>query len=322
MVNIGSAPGSSNVAKVTVLPDHPKTMVIIGADQGPGTADGPSRKVDVYEDVLVHGNAQVGEVSCVRTRWPQGVDGIIHEGVDDEVPRIEKIPGDKKLHVIGGGNMLGPERGVVLHDDAEVVRNLEVGGLTELNGGVSVMGAIDATGDVNAGAAGDWHTVRAQNMVYASGTFHIYDRGAGIVCKQCCGYGFDATLPINFAMNVNYAPLMGFPPVVMIMLDAPIVQSAVSVTPWLVAQYDETSPPGILPILTGWAPPPILQETHPYVTIKGIANPAGALPMGPLAQQIEIFFATDDPIIPFIPTPGSPSVDLVFDINVMGYLAR
>ena len=78
MVNIGSAPGSSNVAKVTVLPDHPKTMVIIGADQGPGTADGPSRKVDVYEDVLVHGNAQVGEVSCVRTRWPQGVDGIIH----------------------------------------------------------------------------------------------------------------------------------------------------------------------------------------------------------------------------------------------------
>ena len=101
MVDIGTAPGSTNTAKIIVSENHPGTMLVIGADTG--APDGPARKVDVFEDVTVHGNACVGEMKMVRARFPQGIDGAISQGVDDEVPRIEKLSGDERLHIIGGG---------------------------------------------------------------------------------------------------------------------------------------------------------------------------------------------------------------------------
>lgn len=317
MIDVGTAPNSTNVAKIIVDPNFPNTLVVIGADQGPGTANGPSRKTTIFEDLTLRGNLDAGLVRGVKFHLHDG--GIVPHMTG--IPRISTEVSISEMSIIGAGRVDIPNvRLVKVYDNLMVANELDVDGITNLNGGASVMGAIDTTGDINAGSVGAWQTVRSQNMVYASGTFHLYDRGAGVVCKQCCGFGFDATLPVNFGMNVNYAPLAGFPPVVMVMLDRSIAQSVISVTPWMVAQYDETTPPGVLPQLVAWAAPPILQETHPYVTIKGAANPAGAIPTVNIAQQIEVFFATDDPIIPFIPTNGSPAVDLVFDITVAGYL--
>lgn len=122
MVDVGTAPGTTETSRVEVNAAHPGTMLIIGA----GDTGGPSRKIDVFEDVRVWGNARVGEMHVVRLRLEQGTDGVITQGVDDEVPRVIKLSGDERLHVIGGGPLGGPGRDVVLWDDVRVTNDLVV----------------------------------------------------------------------------------------------------------------------------------------------------------------------------------------------------
>lgn len=152
MIDVGTAPGSSNVAKIIVSENHPGTMLIIGADTG--APDGPARKIDVFEDVQVHGNACVGELKAVRVRWAQGVDGTINQGEDDEVPRIEKLAGDERLHIIGGGPLNGPGRDVVLWDDVRVTNDLNVAGSLTLGSGTAIKALLTGSATVDPVAQG------------------------------------------------------------------------------------------------------------------------------------------------------------------------
>jgi len=320
MVDIGISPGTTEMARL-VVDEVSGTLAIVGA----GVAGGPSRRVDVFEDMRVRGNLQVGEMRAVRARWEQGVDGAIHAGADDEVPRVEKLAGDPNLHMIGGGPLGGPNRNIVIHDNLNVANDVNVEHDVAVGHDLAVRGAIEGnsvgaqyvTGvaGVAAGTPAGWTMLYGQNMVYAAGTFHLYDRGGGVICKQCCGYGFDASTPITFAPNVNYLPFGASPlagvSLVRVMLDAPVMQGVICIESWHAGLYDETTPPGILPLFLssgGWLP------LNHDVVIKGIADRGGATPMGPMAHQIEVLFSVMG--TPFVPVPGT---DLVFDIVVIGY---
>jgi hypothetical protein len=340
MVQIGTAPGSSNIAQIIVSENHPGTMLIIGADTG--APDGPGRKIDVFEDVQVHGNLSVGELNAVRARFPQGIDGSINQGVDDEVPRIEKLAGDERLHIIGGGPLGGPGRDVVLWDDvrvtndlvvandATVTQNATVAGNLTVNNAVTVGttltvngtgphtfgGDIDASpgSDLNLGdAATGWGQVKAENAVYAAGVFHLYDRGGGPVIDLKCGFGWDA-VPAFFGTS-NFPPLAGLP-LVMLVLDAPIDCATTVVTPWVLGEYDETTPSN--PVII--AVEPSCPAVQPHIVHKGFPPaPTGSNPTDTSCpiQQIEIVFF-DAACSPFTPSPPASPIDLVFDVKVCG----
>lgn len=149
MVDVGTAPGTTNTARILVNEAHPGTMIIVGA----GTDPGPSRKIDVFEDVRVWGNIRVGEMHAVRLRFEQGVDGTITQGADDEVPRVVKLTGDARLHVIGGGPLGGPSRDVVLWDDVRVANDLVVVNDLTVSNDATVAGESIADGGLRVGDA-------------------------------------------------------------------------------------------------------------------------------------------------------------------------
>lgn len=343
MIDIGTAPGSSNVARIVVDPDHPGTMMVIGADTG--APNGPGRKIDIFEDVQAHGNLRCGELHCIRARWEQGVDGVINEGVDDEVPRIEKLAGDRRLHVIGGGPLSGPGREVVLWDDATVARDLGVtndvvigNDLTVVNdltvnnemlvgttltvngtGSSTFNGLVVCKDDLEVGEANNWGTVQAQNAVAAAGTFHIYEeRGGGsLVVKLTNGYGFDL-VPGFFlpAGNGVHAPAAGIP-VAVIALDTQIDVSSITVTPWILGHYDETvSTPGTPMLIAQHG----LVEVIPMVTVKSpVVQPGGGTPTGDrFVQQIEVAFYSAALTSYLVPQDGAPPLDFVFDVQICG----
>lgn len=348
MVDIGTAPGSSNTAKIIVSENHPGTMLIIGADTG--APDGPARKIDVFEDVEVHGNACVGELKAVRVRWAQGTDGNLSQGVDDEVPRIEKLAGDERLHIIGGGPLNGPGRDIVLWDDVRVTNDLTVVGDATVNNdvtvgnnatvnGAAVVGTtltVNGTGphsfggdlDIAAGsdvslgdAPGGWGRVFAENAVYAAGTFHLYDRGSGPVIELKCGFGFDV-VPAFFGTSTTHAPLTGLGAVVTkIVLEDTIDCATCVVTPWILGHYDETTAGN--PVVIAVEPP--CSGVVPHIVHKGFppaAAGAAAVPTSCPLQQIELVFMEVDTCTPFAPAPlveaGPGPTDLVFDVKVCG----
>ena len=345
MVDIGTAPGSTNTAKIIVSENHPGTMLIIGADTG--APDGPARKIDVFEDVEVHGNACVGEMKMVRARWPQGTDGSISEGVDDEVPRIQKLAGDERLHIIGGGPLSGPGRDIVLWDDVRVVNDLTVANDLSVNNNATVVGnltvntaavvgttlTVNGTGphtlgggvdlapssDVNVGNVTGWGRVFAENAVYAAGTFHVYNRGVLDIIDFKCGFGFDVT-PASFGLNVVSAQHVGIN-VAMLHLDDTIECASVVVTPWILGQYNEAV---AMPVLVAPCVAPCMMVA-PGITVKGFpVSPNGVLPTATTCpvQQIEIAFweldncATD--FVPTAPVELTPGIDLVFDVKICG----
>jgi len=322
MVDVGTAPGSTNVAKLVVLPNFPNTLVVIGADQGPGTSNGPSRKVEIFEDLTLKGNLDGGVVRAVRFHLHDG--GVVPHMT--ETPRLSTEVSSSELSIIGAGRADIPNaRSVKIYDNLTVARDLvvsngmDVTGTSLLSGGLTVVGDVAVDGDVNVGALGNWHTVKAKNVVYASGTFHLYDRGSGAVAKMCCGYGFDAITPIAFLPggNANYGPLTGLP-VAVVKLDASIAQAVVSITPWVLGQYNELTPPTVPPVFMATAAP-FPDVAWATLTVKGDANPTGALPsVTNAAQQIEIAFWEGASFI--VPVFGAPATDIVFDLTVTGYL--
>lgn len=343
MVDIGTAPGSTNTARIIVSENHPGTMLVIGADTG--APDGPARKIDVFDDVTVHGNACVGELKCVRARWEQGIDGTITEGVDDEVPRIEKLAGDERLHVIGGGPLAGPGRDIVLWDDVRVANDLTVVNDLNVNNDATVVGDLTVNtaatvgttltvngtgphtfgGDVELTPGADlklgddtsgWGKLSAENAVYAAGTFHLYDRGSGPVIDLKCGFGFAGT-PAFFGANTSLPALGPLGPViVMLVLDDTIDCAATIVTPWALGHYDETTP--TMPVPLALNPAPTACVT-PLILGKGF--PPGPLGIGVTptscpVQQVEMMFM-DSTCTPFVPDSGTP-VDLVFEVKICG----
>lgn len=146
-VDIGTAVGTTNTSRIEVNAAHPGTTLLIGS----GDIGGPSRKIDVFEDVRVWGNARAGEVHVVRLRFEQGVDGTITQGVDDEVPRILKLSGDARLHIVGGGPLNGPSRDVVLWDDVRVTNDLVVANDVTVTNDATVGNDLTVTNDTTVG---------------------------------------------------------------------------------------------------------------------------------------------------------------------------
>lgn len=147
MIDIGTSPGTTNTSRIEVNAAHPGTTLLIGS----GDIGGPSRKIDVFEDVRVWGNARAGEVHVVRLRFEQGVDGTITQGVDDEVPRILKLSGDARLHIVGGGPLNGPSRDVVLWDDVRVTNDLVVANDATVTNDATVGNDLTVTNDTTVG---------------------------------------------------------------------------------------------------------------------------------------------------------------------------
>lgn len=324
MIDVGVAPGTTENSRLAV-DEIPSALAVIGA----GEALGPSRLVYIADDVRVAGNVRAGEMHAVRVRWEQGTDGTITQGGDDEVPRIEKLVGDSRLHIIGGGPLGGPGRDIVLWDDARITNDLVVVNDATIQGDASVSGALTVTtditadnvnvetGDVNVGTIGSWGKVKAENAIYAAGTFHVWEtRGGGpILMRQVCGFGFDLVTPILFETPGPHtvAPLSGLA-VAMLTLEEPVACPVVVVTPWLPGHYDET--PGTFPLpLSGAAAPPLVAN-H---SMRGLpTGPDGAAPAPDFCvQQVEVHFATTSGT-PYVPVDGETPLDLVFDVKVCG----
>ncbi len=357
MIDIGTAPGTTNTSRIEVNAAHPGTTLLIGA----GVVGGPSRKIDVFEDVLVHGNARAGEVHVVRLRLEQGVDGVIDEGVDDEVPRILKLTGDARLHVIGGGPLNGPGRDIVLWDDvritndlvvandatitndvtvgndATVTNDLTVGVDLSVQGLSTLTGNVTMDGDLDVGATDAWGRVRAENAVYAAGTWHLHNRGGPDILNLVCGFGWDVsgagahgnTSSTFVQHDFQNAPYAGSN-VAMLVMDTPIECATAVITMYRVGEYDPTLTLAAgTPVLvsSGTFPTPPDNVVLPQLVVKGLANPGpggspGVIQIVNCAQQVEIEFYNLGGIAT-IPAPGvegppANADDFVFDIKVCG----
>jgi len=329
MVDIGTASGTTEVSRVTVN-EVPGTTTVIGA----GTAGGPSRRVDVFEDAWVRGNARCGVATVVRVHFPDG------GSLTTETPRIGTEVSNAELSIIGAGVNNSPnQRLVKVYDNLVISNNVSVlndllvtsdvaaGGTLNVTG-TTTLNEVDATslvttggvtvgGNLDVGSMAEWHTIRAQNAIVAAGTFHMYDRGAGVITNEVCGFGFSSSF---FTPSVAYPPLTGIFSAKLI-LATPISCPVVVVTPWLVGQYDEsnvTTTPLLLAPAIG-----IPLAVAPTLLIKGLpAGPPGALPAPSFCvQQIEVAFysvAVGTNFIPGAPVESDPASDLVFDIKVCG----
>lgn len=338
MVDIGIAPSTTETARL-VVDEIDGSLAVIGA----GTLGGPSRRVDIFEDVRVRGNLQSGEVYGTRFRLDQGVDGTLTAGVDDEVPRLEKLGGDEKLHIVGGGPLFGPNRTVTIHDDLQIIDDLSIGsdlsiigtGTAQTNfnvvndlavgNDVTVTGEVSAnvmtsTGIVSAGEVGSWSQLKAENAVYAAGTFHVYNRGSGTVARLICGFGWDDTDPILIAGPRVDGPTISyqFPSLI---LTQSIYNPTMTITPWLVGEYDEslTAQP---PLLLSATSNPLLTHIVPMSLVRGpVGGLSGATPGSDFCvQQVDVaFFDTGgNSFVSLADDGGGQPADLVFDVTIVG----
>jgi hypothetical protein len=308
----------------------PGTTTVIGS----GAAGGPSRRVDVFEDCWVHGNARCGIARVTKLHLPDG------GSATTETPRLSTEVSNSELSVIGAGPNNSPNQrlvkvydNLVVSNNASVSNDVFITGDVAVGGALSVVGAttlvgvnastlittsdVTVGGNLDIGSTTEWHNVKAQNAVIAAGTFHVYDRGSGVVANLVCGFGFDGINPIFFTPSAAWPAHIGIFSA-KLMLAVPVSCPTVIITPWLIGQYDETNVVTTPVLVLPAAVPPF--SLDPVILIKGVASgPAGAVPATTMCVgQVDIAFYSCGLCTNFVPVNGSPASDLVFDVKVLG----
>jgi len=351
-LGVGIALDTTETARISI-DEVAGTTTIIGS----GTALGPGRRIDLFEDVIVHGNLEVLGYSRVSyIKFPDG-------GAGTETPRISIEVAADELSIIGAGITGSPYQRVVrIYDNLEVSYNFTVGNDTVLNGSVTVDSEATATplitlepvvgnarGDISFGTTrtsepsspseGDvWYNSTDHELkvfdgttavhlnsdippVHAAGTFHAHTRGGITHIDLVGGHGWHAT-PAMWGAHLSVGPpYVGFS-VAMLALSVPILGASITVTPWIPGHYDEATPPETNRPLLALSPSVTVWTAQ--ILAKGAPpNPLGAaLPSSICAQQIDLAFFDNTGAhvpAPLDPNPGvvEPS-DIMFDVHVVG----
>ena len=294
---------------------------------------GNMRKVKIYDNLEVKWNATVANNMTITNNETVGgtlqVDGTVTVGTssvtisDSDVGTVSRN-GDMEIATVGVSDLtldVGDASAQVITsiNGTPVIRTSN----TDVNVGVQL----------DVGAINNWHRIRAENAVYAAGTWHLHDRFSGTALNLICGFGWDISNPgargntsSTFVQHDFNAPTLAGSNVAMLVLEQTIDCASAVVTMWRVDQYNESaSLANGVPVPLGATLPSAPDNVVlPQLMVKGLANPGqGGSPGATInrcVQQIEIEFynLAGAAVVPLAPVELTAGRDFVFDIKVCG----